>query len=162
MTTSICEPPGTSSLPLIVGKNSRGYWTVRDPRGLSGGFFINRTEALHYARLEAGHAPGAVMVSADGLELDLVSASLPWTRTLIDGIKHHAPSVAICAALLSFALILVWQLHDTEPDLILRAILISPAIVLGSMLVLGVAHWLIARMSRLYQPRWPRYGLQRR
>ena len=71
MVNLLSEAPSTVALPLLVGKNSRGYWTVRDPRGLSGGFFINRAEALHYARLEAGHAPGAVMMARDGLELDL-------------------------------------------------------------------------------------------
>jgi hypothetical protein len=101
MANLLSEPPSTSALPLLVGKNSRGYWTVRDPRGLSGGVFINRAEALHYARLEAGHAPGAVMMARDGLELDLGSASRAWATMPVDWIKHHGLIVTICTILLA-------------------------------------------------------------
>ena len=46
------EPPAASSSnsPLfLIGKNSRGQWVVRDQRGLCGGLFVGRAEALKFA-----------------------------------------------------------------------------------------------------------------
>jgi hypothetical protein len=161
MTTSLCEPPSTAP-PLLVGKNSRGCWTVRDPRGRAGGFFISRAEALHYARLEAGHAPGAVIVAPDGLELDLASASRPWATALRDWIRHRAPVLIISALLLSFSLALLCQLRDVDPDLLLRSITISSTTVLGALLGLGAARWLLTKICHVQKAEWPRYRPQRR
>jgi hypothetical protein len=47
------EPPSTtpSTRPLqfLIGKNSRGNWVVQDERGLCGGLFVDRVEALKFA-----------------------------------------------------------------------------------------------------------------
>ena len=68
------EPPAASSSnsPLfLIGKNSRGQWVVRDQRGLCGGLFVGRAEALKYAMFENGNRPNAVIMVPDVLELDM-------------------------------------------------------------------------------------------
>ena len=45
------EPPPArfSKLSLLlVGRDSRGNWVVQDPRGLRGGLFRGRAEALKF------------------------------------------------------------------------------------------------------------------
>ena len=57
--------------PMLIGKNRRGQWVVRSQDGLSGGLFINRTEALRYALFENARRPEAVVMVSGGLELAL-------------------------------------------------------------------------------------------
>jgi hypothetical protein len=57
--------------PMLIGKNSRGQWVARSQDGLSGGLFVNRTEALRYALFENGRRPEAVVIVSGGLELAL-------------------------------------------------------------------------------------------
>jgi hypothetical protein len=64
------EPPSTPDL-FLIGRNSRGAWVVRDQRGLRGGLFIDRVEALRFALFENGRRPQAVVMVPEGLELDL-------------------------------------------------------------------------------------------
>jgi hypothetical protein len=54
---------------LLVGRNRRGQWVVRDQRARCGGLFDSRTEALRFAFRERGEAPGAVVLVPDVLEL---------------------------------------------------------------------------------------------
>ena len=54
-----------------IGRNRSGQWVVQDRQGLYGGLFVNRTEALRYARLENGNRPCAVIMVPGVLELDL-------------------------------------------------------------------------------------------
>jgi hypothetical protein len=69
-----CEPPlrplSRSSL-LFIGTDSRGNWVVRDPAGLCGGLFVNRSEALHFAMLENGRSPQAVIMVPGILEFSI-------------------------------------------------------------------------------------------
>jgi hypothetical protein len=68
------EPPAASSSnsPLfLIGKNSRGQWVVRDQRGLCGGLFVGRAEALKFAMFENGNRPNAVIMVPGVLELDI-------------------------------------------------------------------------------------------
>jgi hypothetical protein len=66
------EPPSqSSSCPFLIGKNSHGNWVVQDQRGLCGGLFINRAEALRFALFENGRRPQAIIMIPDGLELDM-------------------------------------------------------------------------------------------
>lgn len=68
------EPPAASSSnsPLfLIGKNSRGQWVVRDQRGMCGGLFVGRAEALKFAMFENGHRPNAVIMVPGVLELDM-------------------------------------------------------------------------------------------
>jgi len=56
---------------FLIGKNSCGQWVVRDERGLCGGLFVNRNEALHFAMFENGNRPQAVIMVPGGLELNV-------------------------------------------------------------------------------------------
>jgi hypothetical protein len=63
---------------LLVGRNSRGHWTVRDRDCLHGGLFASLAAAQRYARLQTiGRDAPIVMVGH--LELDL-SAPSPFAR----------------------------------------------------------------------------------
>jgi hypothetical protein len=70
---------------LLVGRNSRGHWTVRDRHCLQGGLFASLAAAQRYARL---HTIGrdATIVMVDHLELDL-SAPPPVGKTLGTGTR---------------------------------------------------------------------------
>jgi hypothetical protein len=64
--------PNCSRSPLfLVGRNSRGNWVVQDQSGLCGGLFIDRAEALKFARFENGNRPQAVIMVPGILELDM-------------------------------------------------------------------------------------------
>jgi len=66
------EPPSpqSSSLLLQVGKDSHDHWVVRDPKGLRGGIFADRADALKFAMYETGHRPQAVIMVPGVLELE--------------------------------------------------------------------------------------------
>jgi hypothetical protein len=74
-TMSQSEPPAAqpSLLPrrFHVGRNSRGHWVVQDQRGLCGGLFIDRSEAVKFAKFENGNQPQAVIMVPGILELDM-------------------------------------------------------------------------------------------
>jgi hypothetical protein len=68
------EPPSAThskSSLFLIGKNSRGNWVVQDQRGLCGGLFVDRTEALKFAMFENGNRPQAVIMVPGILELDM-------------------------------------------------------------------------------------------
>jgi hypothetical protein len=68
------EPPSASrpnSSLFLIGKNSRGNWVVQDQRGLCGGLFVDRAEALKFAMFENGNRPQAVIMVPGVLELDM-------------------------------------------------------------------------------------------
>ena len=72
------EPP--SSIPcrssrFLVGRNSRGNWVVQEQKGLCGGLFIGRNEALRFALFETGNRPEAVIMVPGVLELDMSSSA---------------------------------------------------------------------------------------
>jgi len=56
---------------LLVGQNSSGRWVVRDSRGLCGGLFVNREEALRFALSECVRCPRGVIMVPGNLELDV-------------------------------------------------------------------------------------------
>ena len=68
------EPPSSScsnSSLFLIGKNSRGNWVVQDQKGLCGGLFVDRAEALKFAMFENGNRPQAVIMVPGTLELDM-------------------------------------------------------------------------------------------
>ena len=68
------KPPSPScSNPslFLIGKNSRGNWVVQDQKGLCGGLFVDRAEALKFAMFENGNRPQAVIMVPGILELDM-------------------------------------------------------------------------------------------
>jgi hypothetical protein len=56
---------------FLIGQNSRGNRVVQDQRGLRGGLFVERAEALRFAMLENGNRPQAVIMVPGILELDM-------------------------------------------------------------------------------------------
>jgi hypothetical protein len=67
------EPPssnGSASL-FFVGKNSRGNWVVQDEHGVRGGLFLDRIQALKFARFENGGGSRAVIMVKEPFELDM-------------------------------------------------------------------------------------------
>jgi hypothetical protein len=58
-------------LLFLIGKDSEGHWVVRDPQGLRGGLFVDRTEALKFALFENGNRPQAVVMVPGILDLDM-------------------------------------------------------------------------------------------
>jgi len=54
-----------------IGRNSRGNWVVKDQKGLCGGLFVDRAEALKFAMFENGNRPQAVIMVPGILELDI-------------------------------------------------------------------------------------------
>ena len=75
------EPPSIvpSSRPLhfLIGKDSRGNWVVQDERGLCGGLFVDRTQALRFAMFENGNKPQAVVMVPGVFELDINRSTTP-------------------------------------------------------------------------------------
>jgi hypothetical protein len=69
------EPPSRRSPSLSrlfrVGRNSRGNWVAQDQYGLRGGLFVNRIDALKFAKFENGNRPEAVILVPGIIELNL-------------------------------------------------------------------------------------------
>jgi hypothetical protein len=80
------EPPSPSLCSqtslFLIGRDLAGRWVVRDLRGLRGGLFVGRTEALKYALFENGNRPQAVVMVPGTLELDLRAGPLPGAPAL--------------------------------------------------------------------------------
>ncbi len=64
-------PPSTHSPQFRIGRDHLGHWVVQDDRGLSGGLFVSRAEALKFALFENGNRPQAVIMMPGVLELDM-------------------------------------------------------------------------------------------
>jgi len=71
------EPPSSrpAALPRLfhIGRDSRGRWVAPDQHGLYGGLFVDRAQALKFARSENGNCAEAVIVVPGVIELDLSS-----------------------------------------------------------------------------------------
>jgi hypothetical protein len=67
------EPPAAPRANSLfrIGKNRRGQWVVQDQRGLCGGLFVSRAEAVKFAMFENGNRPQAVIMVPGILELDM-------------------------------------------------------------------------------------------
>jgi len=83
-------PPSTHHSPQFrIGRDCRGHWVVQDDRGLCGGLFVSRAEALKFALFENGNRPQAVIMMPGVLELDMAPhTSAP--RTNATGIARAA------------------------------------------------------------------------
>ena len=64
-------PPSTkpASTLFMIGKDSNGRWVVQDQRGLNGGLFVDRAQALKFALFENGNCPQAVVMVNRGYAL---------------------------------------------------------------------------------------------
>jgi hypothetical protein len=69
----LSEPPGSpTAFPghlFRVGRDSRGNWVAQDQRGLCGGLFVNRLNALKFALSENGNCAEAIVMVPGILEL---------------------------------------------------------------------------------------------
>jgi hypothetical protein len=65
------SPSCSNSSLFMIGRNSRGNWVVRDQKGLCGGLFVDRAEAVKFAMFENGRRPQAVIMVPGILELDM-------------------------------------------------------------------------------------------
>jgi len=70
------EPPSSPQAPSFrVGRDSQGNWVVQDPRGVRGGLFVDRTQALRFVRAENGNRPRDFVMVGGVFELDMGRAS---------------------------------------------------------------------------------------
>ena len=60
---------------LLVGRNSRGHWIVRDRSSRHGGLFASLAAAQRYARLQTISRDAAIVMVPGCLELDLSAPS---------------------------------------------------------------------------------------
>jgi len=65
----------SKSASLLIGQDRCGQWVVRDPRGLFGGVFADRRDALRFAMFDNRRAPQSVTMTPYGLELDVTSTA---------------------------------------------------------------------------------------
>lgn len=79
---AILEPPACGTHVVFIGKNSRGQWVAQEQRGLFGGLFTRRADAVRYALFENGHRPEAVIEIPTLLELDMAAPSTPPSQSL--------------------------------------------------------------------------------
>ena len=88
------EPPSivpcSRPLHFLIGKDSRGNWVVQDERGLCGGLFVDRTQALRFAMFENGNKPQAVVMVPGVFELDLNRNAAPAHHPHIPGQRKAA------------------------------------------------------------------------
>ena len=59
----------------LVGRNSRGHWTVRDRSSRHGGLFASLAAAQRYARLQTVGRDATIVMVKGHLELDLSATS---------------------------------------------------------------------------------------
>ena len=73
------EPPSIQFNPslFMIGRDSQGHWVVQDQRGLHGGLFVDRTQALKFALFENGNRPQAVVMVPEVLELNMTGKTEP-------------------------------------------------------------------------------------
>lgn len=72
------------SIPtFFVGRDSHGFWVVRDVKGESGGIFLFRSSALAFARRLSRPFGCATVFSSETFELDVENQGNP----LIDYLK---------------------------------------------------------------------------
>ncbi|OSI34909.1 hypothetical protein [Bradyrhizobium canariense] len=55
---------------VLLGRNRQGTWVARDQNGSFGGLFVNRAQALKYAR-SIGQVSGGIVELAEEIELDI-------------------------------------------------------------------------------------------
>jgi len=82
--------PYPSRPQFLIGKDRHGHWVVQDERGLCGGLFVNRTEALHFAMFENGNRPQAVIMVPGILELNMTGKAAPQERPRLEPRRRHA------------------------------------------------------------------------
>jgi hypothetical protein len=62
---------------FVVGRDGDGHWVVWDRQALCGGSFVNREDAVRYARFESEGAPGQVTLSNDVVHFEVTPRTVP-------------------------------------------------------------------------------------
>jgi hypothetical protein len=74
----------SESIPLFfIGRNASGFWVAREAEGRTGGVFLFRRSALHFANRNSAPAGCATMFLNDRLELDVENKGSPLTAWLV-------------------------------------------------------------------------------
>jgi len=82
--------PSSRPLHFLIGKDSRGNWVVQDERGLCGGLFVDRTQALRFAMFENGNKPQAVVMVPGVFELNMNRNVAPASDLQVPGRRKAA------------------------------------------------------------------------
>ncbi len=69
------QSPAAAASQFLIGRDSKGHWVVQDRRGLHGGLFVDRVEALRFALHESGCGPESVIMVPGVLEFRAPHAS---------------------------------------------------------------------------------------
>jgi hypothetical protein len=71
---------GWQPLFFMIGQDSRGNWVVQDQDGVRGGLFVDRAEALKFARSENGNRAPTVVTVLETFELNINRRSDPFSH----------------------------------------------------------------------------------
>ena len=84
------EPPSCLQPPIfMVGQDSRGGWVVAEKRGMRGGLFADRTQALRYIRSENGNRPYAFVTVTSVFELTIAPPSAVVPQFTADATRER-------------------------------------------------------------------------
>jgi hypothetical protein len=75
---------------LFIGRNSRGLWVVREADGRTGGIFLFRKSALHFAARASAPMGYATMLLDQRLELDVENRGNPLVAWLDWAVRRIA------------------------------------------------------------------------
>jgi hypothetical protein len=73
----------------MVGQDSRGGWVVAEKRGMRGGLFADRTQALRYIRSENGNRPYAFVTVTSVFELTIAPPSAVVPQFTADAARER-------------------------------------------------------------------------
>ena len=62
---------------FMVGRDDKGNWIVSDSMGLTGGIFVDRQSAVHFAMEECDYAPGEVCAAPAEMVLNVDTLFAP-------------------------------------------------------------------------------------
>lgn len=84
------EPRSCLQPPIfMVGQDSRGGWVVAEKRGMRGGLFADRTQALRYIRSENGNRPYAFVTVTGVFELAIAPPSAVVPQFTADATRER-------------------------------------------------------------------------
>jgi hypothetical protein len=89
----------SESIPLFyVTQNRNGFWLTREAEGRSGGLFLSKRSALHFAGQRSDLAGCAIMLLADPLELDVPNQgnrAVPLFDVAVNRLERLAPPLGM-------------------------------------------------------------------
>jgi len=77
---------------FMIGQDSRGNWVVQDQSGVRGGLFVDRAEALKFARSENGNRAPTMVTVLGTFELSINRKPAPFSQPA--GLEWHQRRVA--------------------------------------------------------------------